>query len=107
MSKIFTTWVPEAAGELAVPAERVLAGDPALLVGGGAERQVGGAEQAVMGDDAVPGGEDVRQVGAHLLVDDDRALEPELRPGAGGQRGIRPHPDDDEDHVGEALYVTV
>ena len=32
----------EAAGELAVPAEGVLPGDPALLVGGGAERQVGG-----------------------------------------------------------------
>jgi hypothetical protein len=33
------------AGELAVPAGGVLAGDPSLLVGGGAQRQVGLAEQ--------------------------------------------------------------
>ncbi len=65
----------EAAGELPVPAEGVLPGDPALLVGGGAQRQVGLAEQPVVGDDAVPGGEHVRQAGAHLPVDGDRALE--------------------------------
>ena len=62
----------EAAGELPVPAQRVLAGDPALLVRGGAERQVGLAEQPVVGDDAVTGGEDVRQVGPHPPVDGDR-----------------------------------
>ena len=35
----------EAAGELAGAAEGVLAGDPALLVGGGSEREVAGAER--------------------------------------------------------------
>src|SRR6476659_6240540 len=50
----------EAAGELPVAAEGVLPGDPALLVGGGAERQVRLAEEPVVGDHAVPGGEDVR-----------------------------------------------
>ena len=55
----------EAAGELAGPAEGVLAGDPALLVRGGAQRQVGLAEQPVVGDHAVPGGAHVRQAGAH------------------------------------------
>ena len=60
----------EAAGELAGAAERVLAGDPALLVGGRAEREVAGAEEAVVGDDAVAGGEYVGQVRAHLAVDE-------------------------------------
>ena len=55
----------EAAGELAVPAGGVLPGDPALLVRGGAERQVGLAEQPVVGDHAVPGGVDAGQAGAH------------------------------------------
>ena len=55
----------EAAGELPVPAERVLAGDAALLVRGGAERQVGLAEQPVVGDDAVAGGEHVGEAGPH------------------------------------------
>jgi hypothetical protein len=50
----------EAAGKLPVPAEGVFPGDPALLVGDGAERQIGLAEQPVVGDHAVPGGEHVR-----------------------------------------------
>ena len=45
----------QAAGELPVPAEGVLPGDPALLVRGGAQRQVCLAEQPMMGDHAVPG----------------------------------------------------
>jgi hypothetical protein len=57
----------EAAGELAVPAGRVLPGDPALLVRGGAERQVCLTEQPVVGDDAVAGRADARQAGAHRL----------------------------------------
>ena len=63
----------EAAGELAGAAEGVLAGDPALLVGGRSEREVAGAEEAVVGDHAVAGREDVGEVGAHLPVDDDRS----------------------------------
>ena len=40
--------VAEAACELAGAAEGVLAGDPALLVGGGAEREVAGSEESVV-----------------------------------------------------------
>ena len=66
----------EAAGELPVPAERVLAGHPALLVRGGAERQVRLAGEPVVGDDAVPRREDVRQIGPHAPVHRDRAPHP-------------------------------
>jgi hypothetical protein len=38
----------EAAGEVPAPAERVLAGYPALLVGGGSQREVGLAEQPMV-----------------------------------------------------------
>lgn len=48
------------AGEARVAADRVLARDAALLVGGGAQRQVGDAEQPVVGHDAVAGSPDVR-----------------------------------------------
>ena len=92
----------EAAGELPVPAERVLARDPALLVRGGAEREVGLAEQPVVGDDAVAGGEDVGQAGPHLPVHRDRASDAERSSGAGGQAGVGADADDDQDHVGEA-----
>ena len=68
MSIRLKTWVPR----LPVPAEGVLPGDPALLVRGGAERQVGLAEQPVVGDDAVPGRVDTRKAGAHLPVHGDR-----------------------------------
>ena len=49
-SKILTTWVPRAAGWRTAgdAAEGVLPGDPALLVRGGAERQVGLAEQPMV-----------------------------------------------------------
>ena len=92
----------QAAGELPVPAESVLPGDPALLVRGGAQRQVRLAEQLMMGDNAVPGGEDIGQVRPHATVDCDRALDAELGAGVGGQGGLRPHADDDQDHVGGA-----
>ena len=67
----------EAARELPVPAAGVLPGDAALLVGGGAERQVGLAQQPVIGDDAVPGGVHAGQPGPHPAVDRDRALRAE------------------------------
>ena len=95
----------EAAGELALVAEGVLGGDASLFVGGGAERQVGGAEQLVVGDDAVTGGVDVREVGAHPAVDDDRALDAELGAGGGGEFGLGSHADDDEDDVGRVGRV--
>ena len=72
-SKILTTWVPSAAGELAVPARGVLPGDPALLVRGRAQGQVGLAEQPVVGDHAVAGRVDVRQAGPHGPVHGDGA----------------------------------
>ena len=70
----------EAAGELPVPAEGVFPGDPALLVRGGAQRQIGLAEQPVVGDHAVPGRVNVGQAGPHPAVDRDRALTPRLAP---------------------------
>ena len=90
----------EAAGELAAAAERVLAGDPALLVGGGAERQVGLAEQPVVGDDAVAGGETSGRPVRIGPVDGDRAPAPSAAPAAGGQVGVGPDADDDQDQVG-------
>ena len=63
----------EAADIPGVAADRVLAGDSALLVRGGAERQVGRAEEPVVGGDAVAGGVHVGEAGAHCLVDDDGA----------------------------------
>ena len=92
----------QAAGELPVAAECVLPGDPALLVRGGAQRQVRLAEQPVVGDHAVPGGEHVGQAGPHAGVDRDRALDAEPGPGFGGQGGLGPHPDDDQHQVGRA-----
>ena len=92
----------QAARELPVAAEGVLPGDPALLVRGGAQRQVGFAEQPVVGDHAVPGGEHIGQVCPHAAVDRDRALDAEGGPGFGCQGGLRPHPDDDQHHVGRA-----
>jgi len=71
----------EAARELPAAAQRVLSGDPALLVGGGAERQVSLAEQAMVGDHAVTGGEDVRQAASHTAVDGNRSLERERSAG--------------------------
>ena len=91
----------EAAPEFPVPAEGVLTGDPALLVGGGAERQVGLAEQPVAGDHAVPGGEDVGEIGPHAPVHGDRAPDPQRGAGAGGQGGVGADADDDQDHVGQ------
>ena len=56
-----------------------------------------------MGDDAVAGGEDVGQVGAHLSVDDDRALDAELGAGGGGEVAVGSHADDDEHDVGREV----
>ena len=80
-SKILTTWVPRLPANSRLPAERVLARDAALLVRGGAERQVGLAEQPVMGDHAVPGGEHVGEIGPHAPVHGDRAPGPQRGPG--------------------------
>ena len=90
----------QAARELPVAAERVLPGDPALLVRGGAQRQVRFAEQPVVGDHAVPGGEHIGQAGPHPAVDRDRALDAERGPGFGRQGGVGADADDDQDHVG-------
>ena len=90
----------EAAGELAVPAGGVLPGDPALLVRGGAERQVGLAEQPVVGDHAVPGRVDAGQPGPHPAVDGDRAAGAEAGPGADGEGGFRADAGHDQDQPG-------
>ena len=89
----------EAAGELAAAAERVFACDSSLFVRGRSEREIRLAEESVVGDDAVAGREDVGQVRPHLSVDLDRSLGAERGAGCGGQFAVRPHPDDDEDHV--------
>jgi hypothetical protein len=89
----------QGAYELAVPAGGVLPGDPSLLVRGGSQGQVGLAEEPVVGDDAVPGGEDVRQAGAHHPVDVNRAAGAEAGPGGSCQSGLRPHSHYDQDHV--------
>src|SRR5271166_6359527 len=87
----------KAPGELAVAADRVLARHPSLFVGGGAQGKISGAEEAVMCLDTVPGRKNIRQVGAHLLIDDDRTFETEHRPGLAGKLGIWSYADDDED----------
>jgi hypothetical protein len=79
-SKIFTTWVPRLPANSRFPPSGVLPGDPALLVRGGAQRQVGLAEQPVVGDDAVPGGEHVGQAGPHAAVDAIAPLTPRAAP---------------------------
>jgi hypothetical protein len=76
----------EAASELPVAAEGVLAGDPALLVRRGTEREVGLPEQSVMGDDAVARGENIRQAGLHGGIDLDGAANAETRTCHGGPR---------------------
>ncbi len=91
----------EAAGELPVPADRVLAGDAALLVGGGAQRQPGLAEQPVMGDDAVPRRVHLRQPGPHPAVHGDGAAGTEVRPDADGQGGVGPDAGHDQHQVRE------
>ena len=90
----------EAASELAVAAGRVLPGDPALLVRGGAERQVGLAEQPVVGDHAVAGRVDAGQAGAHRCVHADRAAGAEGGPGADGETGFRTDPGHHQDKPG-------
>jgi hypothetical protein len=89
----------EAASELAAPAERVLAGDAALLVRGGAEREVGLPEQPVVGGDTVSGGEYVGQAGPHLPVHGDRAVAAEGGSGVGSQARVGADSDDDQNHV--------
>ena len=93
----------QAAGEAGLAAHRVLAGHPALLVGGGAQGQVGEAEEAVMGDHAVPGRVDVGQAGAHVLVHRDGAPCPGLGAGRDQQVGVGADPDRDQDQVHLAL----
>jgi hypothetical protein len=75
----------QAAREMGVAAERVLAGHATLLVSGGAQGEPGDAEQPVMGVHAVTGGEDVGQVGTHGFVDNDGAFDAQVRPGIGGK----------------------
>ena len=54
----------------------------------------------MMGDHAVSRGVDVGQPGPHHRVHGDRALAAERGPGVGGQGGLGPHPDHDQDHIG-------
>ena len=95
----FDDLVAQAACEAGSAAEGVLAGDAALFVGGGAQRQLGQPEQAVVGVHAVAGGEDVGQVGAHGFVDDDGALDAQVCAGVSRQFGVGPNPDNDEDEI--------
>jgi hypothetical protein len=84
------------AGELSIPADGGLAGDPALLVGGRAQRQVGGlVEQPVPGLDTVPGGQDVRGFARmwRSTRNAPRTRSPRQRPRPGRCRvGPRPRP---------------
>ena len=52
-----------------------------------------------MGVHAVTGGEDIGQVGAHRLVDDDGAVGPEFGPGIRRELGIGTDSDDDEHQI--------
>ena len=54
-------------------------------------------------DDAVPGGEDTLEVGAHAPVHADGSADAEGGPGFGRQGGVGPHADDDEHQVGKAV----
>ena len=53
-----------------------------------------------MGDDTVAGGEDVRDAGAHLFVDDHRASGAERRTRGLEQGRVGADADDGEDQVG-------
>jgi hypothetical protein len=91
---------PEGAGEAPVPAHGGLAGDPTLLVGSGAQRQVGGRlEQPMPGLHTVPGGQHIRQVGPHVPVDPQRPPHPGLHPSGDSQLGVGPDPDHDQDQL--------
>ena len=91
----------QAASELPPAAQSVLAGYPALLMRGRAERQVGFAQQPVVGDDAVSGGEHVGQAGPHRSVDRDGLPAAGRRAGRHRECRIGPDPGADQDHVGE------
>ena len=83
----------EAASELPVPPGGVFPGDPALLVGGGAQRQVRLPQQPVVGDHAIPGRVNVGQPGPHHRVNRDRpSRAPSLAPAltAGSVSGRTP-----------------
>lgn len=98
----------EAPGELRVAADRVLARDAALLVGGRAEREIRDTEEAVMSDHSVAGRPNVRQAGAHPIVDDHSAARARGCTGCGEKAGVGPYADDDEHHVsGAGERVTV
>ena len=98
--KILTTWVPRLPANSRLPPAGVLPGDPALLVRGGAERQVGLAEQPVVGDHAVAGRVDAGQAGPHRRVHADRAAGAEGGPGADGEAGFRTDPGHHQDQPG-------
>ena len=89
----------QAAGEAGIPAERVLTGDAALLVGGSAQRQPRGTEQAVVGVHAVTGGEHVSRLVRIASSTTMAPLTPSCGAGIGGQFGVGPDSDDDEHQV--------
>jgi hypothetical protein len=96
----------EGTGELAVGAECVLAGDAALLVGGGAEREIaGGGGERVVGLGAVAGRPHVRQRAGHRGVDGDGAARAESCIDVAGERGLGLDTDRYQNHVGAHVQV--
>jgi hypothetical protein len=90
----------DAALEDALTAHRVLAGDAALLVGGGAERQVGmRLGDPVPGLDTVAGREDVRQIGLHPPVDLERTVEAGLHSCLGAETRLGARADDRQHQI--------
>jgi hypothetical protein len=55
-----------------------------------------------MRDDTIPGGEHIRQIGPHLLIDRDRAPDTQGGPGLSRQGRLGADADHDQDHVGKA-----
>jgi hypothetical protein len=71
-----------------------------LFVGGAAQRQIDVVgEEPVVGVDPVTRGVDVRQVGAHVLVDGDNPAYAEGDSGGCGQLDIWPDAGDDQDDL--------
>ena len=95
---------PQTSGELGAPPDGVLARHPTLFVGRGAERQVRQAHQAMVGRDAVSGGEDTLEVGAHAPVHTESPADAELGPRGGCQRRVRTYADDHQHHVGQGRH---
>ncbi len=98
----------EAPVELPLTTHRVLACDAPLLVRGRSERHVGGALKKTMpGLHAIPGGEDVGQVGPHHAVRADRLAQAEFDASILGQRRVRPDAHHHQDDVGRGIGESI